>query len=119
MLVPPYVVLLPEPLTFDLIENEPNAEVRRVLIERFGLENYLREGNVIKIQQDECGILYRMNLPSEEPIIVVRVKNSTPEPDGSIKEYFLRVPPQMVRARQAVAWTFGLNEDEYQPAIET
>ncbi|MBN9396608.1 MAG: hypothetical protein J0H83_15270 [Candidatus Melainabacteria bacterium] len=119
VLVPPYVVLLPEPLTFDLIENEPNAEVRRVLIERFGLENYLREGNVIKIQQDECGILYRMNLPSEEPIIVVRVKNSTPEPDGSIKEYFLRVPPQMVRARQAVAWTFGLNEDEYQPAIET
>jgi hypothetical protein len=119
VLVPPYVVLLPEPLTFDLIEREPNAEIRRVLIERYGLENYLREGHVIKIQQDDCGILYKMNLPSEEPIIVVRVKNSTPEPDGTIKEYFLRVPPNMQRARQAVAWTFGLTEEEYQPLIET
>ncbi len=119
VLVPPYVILLPEPLTFDLIESEPNAEVRRVLIERFGLENYLREGKVVKMHQDNAGILYRMNLESDEPIIVVRVKNSTPEPDGSIKEYFLRVPPTMQRAKQAVAWTFGLTEEEYDPLVET
>lgn len=119
VLVPAYVVLLPEPLTFDLIEAEPNAEVRRVLIERYGLDNYLREGRVIKIHQDQCGILYRMNLASDEPILVVRVQNSTPEPDGTIKEYFLRVPPNMMRARQAVAWTFGLSEEEYMPLVET
>jgi len=119
VLVPAYVVLLPEPLTFDLIESEPNAEIRRVLIERYGLDNYLREGRVIKIHQDHCGILYRMNLASDEPILVVRVQNSTPEPDGSIKEYFLRVPPNMMRARQAVAWTFGLSEEEYAPLAET
>lgn len=119
VLVPPYVILLPEPLTFDLIESEVNAEVRRVLIERFGLENYLREGKVLKLHQDKAGILYRMNLESDEPILVVRVQNSTPEPDGSIKEYFLRVPPNMVRAKQAVAWTFGLTEEEYEPLQET
>lgn len=119
VLVPGYVILLPEPLTFSLIEAEPNAEVRRVLIERFGLENYLREGRVVKLHQDNCGILYRMNMENDEPIIVVRVKNSTPEPDGTIKEYFLRVPPNMVRARQAVAWTFGLTEEEYAPVVET
>lgn len=119
VLVPPYVILLPEPLTFDLIESEPNAEVRRVLIERFGLENYLREGKVLRIHQDKAGILYRMNLPSDEPILVVRVMNSTPEPDGTIKEYFLRVPPNMQRAKQAVAWTFGLTEEEYDPLVET
>ena len=119
VLVPGYVILLPEPLTFSLIEAEPNAEIRRVLIERFGLENYLREGRVVKLHQDGCGILYRMNMENDEPIIVVRVKNSTPEPDGTIKEYFLRVPPNMVRARQAVAWTFGLTEEEYAPLVET
>jgi len=119
VLVPPYVILLPEPLTFDLIESEPNAEVRRVLIERFGLENYLREGKVLRIHQDAAGILYRMNLESDEPILVVRVMNSTPEPDGTIKEYFLRVPPNMQRAKQAVAWTFGLTEEEYDPLVET
>jgi hypothetical protein len=74
---------------------------------------------VIKIHQDHCGILYRMNLASDEPILVVRVQNSTPEPDGTIKEYFLRVPPNMMRARQAVAWTFGLSEEEYAPLAET
>jgi hypothetical protein len=31
----------------------------------------------------------------------------------------LRVPPTMKRAREAVAWTFGKTEAEYQPAIET
>jgi len=119
VLVPAYVVLLPEPLTFELIEAEQNIEVRRVLIERFGLEKYLREGSVGKIHEDQCGILYRMQSQGDEPIMVVRVKNSTPEPDGTIKEYFLRVPPNMQRARQAVAWTFGLTEEEYQPLVET
>lgn len=119
VLVPPYVVLLPEPLTFELIEAEQNVEVRRVLIERFGLERYLREGSVGKIHEDQSGILYRMQSQGDEPIMVVRVRNSTPEPDGTVKEYFLRVPPTMLRARQAVAWTFGLTEEEYQPQVET
>jgi len=119
VIVPGYVVLLPEPLTFDLIEAEPNVEVRRVLIERFGLDQYLREGRVAKMHEDQCGILYRMQSREDEPILVVRVMNSTPEPDGTIKEYFLRVPPTMQRARQAVAWTFGLTEEEYQPLVET
>jgi hypothetical protein len=119
IIVPEYVVLLPEPIDVEMINNEPNAEVRRVLIERFGLDNYLKAGNVVKIHQDECGILYRMYLRGDEPILVVRVINSTAEPDGIFKEYFLRVPPNMLRARQAVAWTFGLTEEEYFPLAET
>jgi hypothetical protein len=119
IIVPEYVVLLPEPIDVEMINNEPNAEVRRVLIERFGLDNYLKAGNVVKIHQDECGVLYRMNLRGDEPILVVRVINSTAEPDGIFKEYFLRVPPNMLRARQAVAWTFGLPEEEYFPLAET
>lgn len=35
------------------------------------------------------------------------------------KTYWLRVPPTMERARQAVAWTFGMDEQEYQPAVES
>ena len=41
------------------------------------------------------------------------------EPDGSFKDYFLRVPPNMERARQAVAWTFDKAENEYAPCLET
>jgi hypothetical protein len=55
----------------------------------------------------------------DEPIVLVHVTNATPEPDGSLKKYVLRVPPTMARARQAVAWTFGMREDRYRPTRET
>ena len=71
------------------------------------------------MHQDSSGILYRMNLRGDEPILVVRVVNSTAEPDGTFNEYFLRVPPNIIRAKQAVAWTFGLTEEEYEPLAET
>jgi hypothetical protein len=119
ILVPEDVIKLDEPITFERIESERNAEVRRVLIERFGLDNYLRAGKCVKLHQDDCGTLYRMNLPGDEPILVVQVINSSPEPDGTFKEYFLRVPPNITRARQGIAWTFGLSEDEYYPLVET
>lgn len=64
---------------------------------------------------------------------MVGVANSTPEPDGSHKSYFLRVHPecrpmlangafgaaQALTARNAVASTFGLRGPEYAPAVET
>lgn len=55
----------------------------------------------------------------EEPVVVVEVVNSTPEPDGSHRTYFLRVPPTMRTATAAVAWTFGPHERLYGPARET
>lgn len=50
---------------------------------------------------------------------MVKVVNSTPELDGSFKDYFLRVPPTMKRARQAVAWTFDVPEDDYALVVQT
>jgi hypothetical protein len=50
---------------------------------------------------------------------MVEVVNSTPEPDGSRKTYFLRVPPTIETAREAVAWTFGLGAVDYRPAVES
>jgi len=119
VIVPEDVIMLAEPITLERIAEERNVEVRRVLIERFGLDNYIKSGRLIKIHQDKCGTLWRMDVAGDEPIMVVQVINSTAEPDGIFKEYFLRVPPSMVRAKQAVAWTFGLTEDEYVPLVET
>jgi hypothetical protein len=31
------------------------------------------------------------------------------------RDYVLRVPPTMNSAREAVAWTFGMKAEEYQP----
>ncbi len=50
---------------------------------------------------------------------MVEVLNATPEPDGTRKTYFLRVPPTIGTARAAVAWTFNLEPLEYRPVVET
>ena len=76
-------------------------------------------------------------------MMMVKVVNSTPEPNGSFKDYFLRVHPELkplpsrpmnsqeardwfakqkgqeLTARNAVASTFGLRGEEYAPEVET
>jgi hypothetical protein len=101
------------------IESEPNIEVRRLMIDLYGVGRYLAETKARLVHTDECGELYKRLQLDDEDLVVVKVINSTAEPDGTFKEYFLRVPPQMKTAREAVAWSFGLSEAEYKPDIET
>jgi len=117
--VPASIICDPEAITFESITNEQNLEVRRVLIERYGQVRYLKDAGAVVADSDASGTLYMCTFPDDEPLMMVEVKNATPEPDGSFRTYFLRVPPQMASARQAVAWTFGLSEKEYAPNIET
>lgn len=118
------IIESPETITVERIEREKNVETRSILIERYGLERFLKDSGAVKVNEDECGILYRKVFTSadvmmDEPLVVVMVNNSTPEPDGTCKQYFLRVPPSVRTAREAVAWTFGLSEDDYAPEIES
>jgi Domain of unknown function (DUF6745) len=106
-------------LTVEQIREESNAEVRRVMLEHFGFERYLRASGARELGRDECGVLWRVELPEDEPLVMVEVVNSTPEPDGSRRTYFLRVPPDTRTARAGVAWTFNMPEDEYRPVSET
>ena len=142
--VPEYVILNPEKISVDDIEKENNAEVRRVKIVRFGQARYLLESGAKEIHRDNFGILYQKEIKSDEPLVMVKVVNSTPEPDGSFKDYFIRCDPKLrplppgywpeerkreflnkqkpqspMTARAAIASTFGLREQEYAPEIET
>jgi hypothetical protein len=101
------------------IQEVANVEVRRVMLERYGVERFLRDAGATKIQTDEFGTLWRVDFPRDDPLVMVEVINHTAEPDGSFKTYMLRVPPRMKSAKQAVAWTFGLREDEYSPKVQT
>jgi hypothetical protein len=127
--VPSCVVEHPETITVGAINEEPNAEIRRVMLERFGMERYLEDSSAERLHEDEFGVLYRI-IPTEEntlpfsrdslePFLIVKVANSSPEPDDSRKEYFLRVPPYVRTAKEAVAWTFGVAGNKYHPLIET
>jgi hypothetical protein len=146
------VIEKPESITIAQIDAEKNAEVRRVLTERFGAARYLLESGATPKQKDVHGILYQKPLPDDETLVMVRVLNSTPEDDGHLsrdeaielfgpdapaahdgmmltlaqvpvslrfKDYFLRVPPAMRSARQAVAWTFGKEAKDYAPLVQT
>jgi len=117
--VPEKVAVSPESIMVGEIESEQNAEVRRVMIERYGLERFLVDSGAEEVHRDDFGVLYRKKLPGDEDLVMVKVVNSTLEPDGSFKDYFLRVPPILTQARHAVAWTFGKEENEYSPAFQT
>ncbi|HEV7557173.1 MAG TPA: hypothetical protein VGO00_17015, partial [Kofleriaceae bacterium] len=119
--------LLSRPLTLAEVLNAANAEVRRRLIELYERGDpgrFIRDADadVLEFDYDRLGNrrrLLRFALWGDEPYVAVEVTNSTPEPDGSHKSYILRVPPMVTTCREAVAWTFGMTADEYDPEVET
>jgi hypothetical protein len=125
--VPRYVIEEPAQIDVAHIGAETNAEIRRVMIERYrhgenvsGSAAYVRDSGAKRLDHDErFGTLWRRDLPNDEPIVMIEVINSTPEPDGRFKRYWLRVPPDTKTAHEAVAWTFGVPAKDYAPAVET
>jgi hypothetical protein len=117
--LPGEIIEHPESVTVQRIEAEENAEIRRVMLEKYGLGRYLMDSGAKEIHHDETGILYRKPIDGDEPLVMVRVVNSTPEIDGSSKEYFLRVPPDTKTAREGVAWTFDMPASEYAPEVQS
>ncbi len=96
------IVEAPETLTTYEIETEKNAEVRRVMIDRYGPKRYLADSGATLIA--ECAAdhpiiglrtarLLRKEVPGDEAIVIIDLLNSTLEPDGSVKRYQLRVDP--------------------------
>lgn len=117
--VPEKVIMHPEQITVKDIDDETNAEVRRVMLERYGAARFIQDSVSELIAEDKFGKLYRRKIENDEDLVMVAVVNSTPEPDGHFKDYWIRVPENMKTPAQAVAWTFGLTEEEYKPLIET
>jgi hypothetical protein len=142
------VIIEPETITVEEIEAERNLEVRRVLMERFGLARYLTASKSVLLDEDRDTLGHRRRLWSkdvagDEPLVMVEVTNSTPEPDGTRKIYFLRVDPQLrplppgdwppekqrvwlsdqkpqaPTAHNAVASTWGMRGEDYRPTVET
>ncbi|MFE2089869.1 DUF6745 domain-containing protein [Streptomyces sp. NPDC059460] len=106
-------------LTPERIREEENAELRRVMLEFYGYDRYLTESGAEPVHRDETGILWRIALDGDEDVVMVEVVNSTPEPDGTHRTYWLRVPPSTRTAKGGVAWTFGLDGEAYTPLRQT
>jgi hypothetical protein len=100
---------------------ERNLERRRVLVDMIGFGNLARDASGGEpAQQDDYGRLWRLGkLLDDEDYVAVEVTNSTSEPDGSHRRYFLRVPPGTKTSREGVAWTFGMSVREYTLCAES
>lgn len=112
------MILAPETLTSGEILKTRNSEVRRVMIERYGLARFIAESRVAMLHEDiDYGgtrQLFRVDLPRSEAMLIVKVKCPS---TGS--QYLLQVPPTMRTCDEAIAWTFGFEKNQYQPLIET
>jgi hypothetical protein len=97
----------------------PATKVMEEMIDRMGYEILVMEINAKVINEDKLGKLLRIEIENDEAIQIVEVLNKTPEITGEHKRYFLRVPPTMTTAAEAVAWTFDVEPKEYRPSKET
>jgi len=82
--VPARLIEHPETITVAEIEAEQNAEIRRCMVARYGAGRYLLDSGAKEVSRDEFGVLYRKEQADDEPLVMVRVLNSTPEPDGTL-----------------------------------
>jgi hypothetical protein len=89
------------------------------MLEYYGCDRYLDESGAVPVHRDETGVLWRVELIGDEDVVMTEVVNSTPEPDGTSRTYWLRVPPTTRTARAGVAWTFGLAAETYEPSRQT
>jgi hypothetical protein len=111
------IVECPETLTAAQIRDEPNVEVRRVMLERFGAERFMSESNASLRAEDDWGKLWEIPEAPDvenEPLVLVEMLNSTPESDGSIHTFHERVPPNMKTPLAALAWQAQLSVPEYE-----
>jgi hypothetical protein len=113
IIVTKQIVEAPETLTIKQIVDESNAEIKRLMLERYGMENFIRNSGAQKLDQSDYGILWKTDVGEDEPLVMVEVV--CPSTD---RVYMLRVPPTTERARDAVAWTFDLPPEQYSPEVQ-
>jgi hypothetical protein len=101
--VPQWVIEQPDALTVARIESERNAEVRRVLIEHYGWQRYIRDcgAEVVDSVPESHAIaafrgarLLRKELPGEpEPLVYLEMRNAAPGADGADTRHLERIDP--------------------------
>jgi hypothetical protein len=115
--VPEQIILHPEQVTREEWMQEHNLEVRRAIQERLGMERFIEMLGGICFERGRRGTLVKVWLGHDDPDGIahyVQVQDSSTQ-----RQYYLRVPPSITSADEAIAWTFGLNARDYQPGQET
>ena len=108
--VPERVILSPELLTPREIIEERNAEVRRVMIERYGQDRFVIDSGAAVLDRGADGELLAIDLPGDPEGQLVALRLRCPSTSAV---YVIRVPPDQRHFVAAKAWTFGLTRSQY------
>jgi hypothetical protein len=100
------------------IVRSEDSVLRQALVQAMGTGRFIAAARLAPVHTDETGALYLVG-PARDPLAYVRVEDATPGADGTRAEHWLRVPPHVATAREAVAWTFGVSEQTYSPTMES
>ena len=128
-MVPEWFILNPEVIDIKLILRTGNMELKRLLIERYGEGKFLAEvggeqiaedtfGKLWKIERENFGVedanFVRELFGEKRSIIFAEVKDASTD-----RIYFLQVPSTMKTPKEAIAWSFKMKKDEYDPIKQT
>ncbi len=73
----------------------------------------IQKANAQKLDEGPQGTLYSLELDRDDPLVMAEV---TCPSTG--RKYMLRVWPWVRTVQEAIAWTFGLQAEDYQPVQE-
>jgi len=119
------------PVPADLIEvgwdterimREPNAEIRRVAIEKLGWDRFVTDAGLAQVGEtvpdpgNPGQELSLYDVPAkiyDSPVRVLLCTNATVERDGTRHRFGLTVPASISDPVAAAGWTFNLNPSQY------
>lgn len=106
------LILHPEQITREEWMNERDLEIRHIMEERIGNERFIEMLGSRCIDRGQRADLIEVDL-GHDPEQVARFVHVK---DASTERVSLRVPPTFDQADAALAWTFGLEGQDYRPA---
>lgn len=105
MYVPDYVIEQPNLITPRGILRVGNVDMAKILIERYGMERFIKDAELVAVQSDNYGELYRFELEqihfrqSNEAITIIKAKNI-----DTNHEHFQYVPSYIRTAQAGAEW---------------
>jgi hypothetical protein len=140
------IIMRPETLTKEDVINEKNEEVRRVMVEKIGAERFAKMMDFKVVNEDDFGALITTEIngdvymfahvlcPSTQREYYLQVPATLEDAlkalEGGTGQTWEEWKPEneksiwsksgnMETCKQAVAWTFGKSEQDYNPVIQT
>ena len=101
------------PVFTGMIMQARNAENRRLMLDRYGVERFVQETRPVVVNFSGQDQLLRFGEGKDAMLMLYLKDTSTP------RRYLLRVPPNTRSVQDGVAWTFGMDPSQYAPVKES